>query len=55
MPPFAAQRLLAAMPCARSSKQIAEKIELDGIQTHHWNVIGCSAVTRDQLLEEMCK
>jgi ADP-ribosylation factor-like protein 2 len=41
------------LPCARSSKEIAQILELENIQTHHWSVVGCSAVTGDQLLEGM--
>jgi ADP-ribosylation factor-like protein 2 len=32
-------------------QQIREYLELDLIQTRHWGIIACSAVTGDGLLE----
>ncbi len=41
------------LPGARSIQEIAQILDLDSIQTHHWKVVGCSAVTGEALLEGM--
>ncbi|KAI9348075.1 ADP-ribosylation factor family-domain-containing protein [Obelidium mucronatum] len=38
---------------ARSKDQIAEILHLSEIQTHHWHIESCSAVTGEHLLEGM--
>ncbi|KAI9017829.1 ADP-ribosylation factor family-domain-containing protein [Gaertneriomyces semiglobifer] len=60
---FAAQRLAGAsllilankqdVPGARTQQQIAEILDLASIQTHHWHIVACSAVTGENLLTGM--
>lgn len=38
------------LPGALSSDAIKEALDLDNLKTHHWMVIGCSAVTGENLL-----
>ncbi|XP_055321375.1 ADP-ribosylation factor-like protein 2 [Sitodiplosis mosellana] len=38
------------VPGALSSKDIKDILELDKIETHHWSVVGVSAVTGEKLL-----
>ncbi|XP_006737164.1 ADP-ribosylation factor-like protein 2 [Leptonychotes weddellii] len=38
------------LPGALSSNAIREALELDSIQSHHWCIQGCSAVTGENLL-----
>ncbi|CAO1428238.1 unnamed protein product [Diamesa serratosioi] len=38
------------LPGALSAQEIKDILELDNITTHHWSVIGVSAVTGDKLL-----
>ncbi|XP_063976484.1 ADP-ribosylation factor-like protein 2 isoform X1 [Diachasmimorpha longicaudata] len=39
------------LPGALSSAEIAEVLELAGIKTHHWQILRCSAVTAENLVE----
>ncbi|KAF6024332.1 ARL2 [Bugula neritina] len=39
------------LPGALSATEIKQILELDSITTHHWLILGCSAVTGDNLLE----
>ncbi|KAJ3094858.1 phosphatidylserine decarboxylase 1 [Physocladia obscura] len=41
------------LPSARTKEQIAEILNLPDIQTHHWHIESCSAVTGEHLLEGM--
>ncbi|KAI8908158.1 ADP-ribosylation factor family-domain-containing protein [Powellomyces hirtus] len=41
------------LPGALSSEEIAELLDLKTIQTHHWQIVGCSAVTGENLLKGM--
>lgn len=38
------------LPGALSAQEIKDILELDNIKTHHWSVVGVSAVTGDKLL-----
>ncbi|XP_054758125.1 ADP-ribosylation factor-like protein 2 [Lytechinus pictus] len=38
------------LPGALSADEIREALELDNIKTHHWLILGCSAVTGENLL-----
>lgn len=39
------------LPGALSAEEIKDALSLDEIQTHHWQIVGCSAMTGDNLLE----
>ncbi|XP_037600750.1 ADP-ribosylation factor-like protein 2 [Cebus imitator] len=39
------------LPEALSSNAIREALELDSIRSHHWCIQGCSAITRENLLQ----
>ena len=39
------------LPGALSPQEIREALELDKIKTHHWMILGCSAVTGQNLLD----
>ncbi|KAL3271434.1 hypothetical protein HHI36_021920 [Cryptolaemus montrouzieri] len=39
------------LPGSCTAEEIKEILELDKIQTHHWNIIWCSAVSGDNLLK----
>jgi len=39
------------LPGALSKQEIREVLDLDNIQTHHWMIIDCSAVTGQNLIE----
>ncbi|XP_067938584.1 ADP-ribosylation factor-like protein 2 [Watersipora subatra] len=39
------------LPGALSADEIRELLDLDSISTHHWMIIGCSAVTGENLLQ----
>jgi ADP-ribosylation factor-like protein 2 len=39
------------LPGALSAEEIKEILNLDEIKTHHWQIVGCSAVTGEHLLE----
>ncbi|KAL5008617.1 hypothetical protein ScPMuIL_014198 [Solemya velum] len=39
------------LPGALSSEEIKEALNLDMIKTHHWLILGCSAVTGENLLD----
>ena len=39
------------LPGAMSSEEIANVLELHGIEKRHWRIQGCSAVTREGLAE----
>ena len=41
------------LPGALEPKEIREVLELDNIKTHHWIILGCSAVTGENLLSGM--
>ncbi|XP_063675177.1 ADP-ribosylation factor-like protein 2 [Bolinopsis microptera] len=41
------------LPGALDPKEIREVLELDNIKTHHWIILGCSAVTGENLLKGM--
>ncbi|KAJ3183183.1 ADP-ribosylation factor-like protein 2 [Gaertneriomyces sp. JEL0708] len=41
------------VPGARTQQQIAEILDLASIQTHHWHIVACSAVTGENLLTGM--
>ncbi|KAJ3043762.1 ADP-ribosylation factor-like protein 2 [Rhizophlyctis rosea] len=41
------------LPSALTKAQIAKLLDLQSIQTHHWQIEGCSAVTGDNLLTGM--
>ncbi|KAJ3295425.1 ADP-ribosylation factor-like protein 2 [Borealophlyctis nickersoniae] len=41
------------LPSALSHDEIANLLHLSSIQTHHWHIEGCSAVTGDNLLKGM--
>ncbi|KAL5256835.1 hypothetical protein ACHWQZ_G011932 [Mnemiopsis leidyi] len=41
------------LPGALEPKEIREVLELDNIKTHHWIILGCSAVTGENLLKGM--
>eukprot|EP00918_Siedleckia_nematoides_P029179 GHVU01062845.1.p1 GENE.GHVU01062845.1~~GHVU01062845.1.p1 ORF type:complete len:185 (+),score=23.48 GHVU01062845.1:270-824(+) len=41
------------LPGALSAEDIKKALELDNIKTHHWLIIGCSAVTGEHLLDGM--
>lgn len=38
------------MPGALSPREISDVLDLDAIKTHHWSVVGVSAVTGEKLL-----
>lgn len=39
------------LPGALPAEKIRELLDLDSIKTHHWLILGCSAVTGDNLLK----
>ncbi len=39
------------LPGALSAESIKEVLELNEIKSHHWQILPCSAVTGDNLLE----
>lgn len=39
------------LPGALSSAEIADVLELHSIKTHHWQILKCSAVTAENLVE----
>lgn len=39
------------LPGALPAEKIRELMDLDSIKTHHWLILGCSAVTGDNLLK----
>ena len=39
------------LPGALRAEEIAKVLELDEIKTHHWQILGCSAVTGERLLD----
>jgi len=39
------------LPGALGAHEIKDILELDKIETHHWQIVGCSAVTGEHLLE----
>ncbi|OWF43527.1 ADP-ribosylation factor-like protein 2 [Mizuhopecten yessoensis] len=39
------------LPGALSSESIKDALQLESIETHHWLIQGCSAVTGDNLLK----
>ncbi|CAI8048393.1 ADP-ribosylation factor-like protein 2 [Geodia barretti] len=39
------------LPGAMTAEEIRKVLQLDSIETHHWMIVPCSAVTGDQLLE----
>ncbi|KAJ1547746.1 ADP-ribosylation factor-like protein 2, partial [Nowakowskiella sp. JEL0078] len=41
------------LPSALSQDQIREILNLDSIQTHHWHIESCSAMTGKNLLQGM--
>ena len=41
------------LPGALDADQIKEALSLDKIESHHWAIHGCSAVTGERLLEGM--
>jgi len=41
------------LPGALSSDDIKQALDLDNLKTHHWLIVGCSAVTGDNLLQGM--
>lgn len=41
------------LPGALKADEIREALALDEIQSHHWRIHGCSAVTGEYLLEGM--
>ena len=38
------------LPGSLTKEEIRDVLELDKIKTHHWQIVGCSAVTGDNLL-----
>lgn len=39
------------LPGALTEKEIREALDLDNIKSHHWIILGCSAVTGENLLK----
>lgn len=39
------------LPGAMSAEEIKAALELENIKTHHWQIVSCSAVTGERLLE----
>jgi len=41
------------LPGALSSDEIKKALDLDSLKSHHWLIVGCSAVTGEHLLQGM--
>lgn len=39
------------LPGALTAEEIKQTLELDKIKSHHWQILGCSAVTGEKLLD----
>ena len=39
------------LPGALTAEEIRQYLDLDNIKSHHWQILGCSAVTGDKLLD----
>ena len=38
------------LPGAMTAEEIKQLLDLDSIGTHHWRIVGCSAMSGDHLL-----